>query len=51
VFFDSPGDVPQACRDIDKVTPFNGKHRAGIKVLSTRRFPDNRGPLRGVVPQ
>ena len=44
LFFDSPGDVPRACPD--KVTPFNGEHRAGIKALSTRNFPDKRGPLR-----
>lgn len=49
LFFDSPeaarrGGCP------DDVTPFNGEHRAGFKALSTRNFPDNRGPLRGVAP-
>jgi len=34
----------------DTVTPFNGEHRAGIKALSTRNFPDDRGPLREVAP-
>ena len=47
LFFDSPeaarrGGCP------DTVTPFNGEHRAGIKALSTRNFPDDRGPLRAV---
>jgi hypothetical protein len=46
VFFDSPRDVPRACPN--EVTPFNGSHRAGIKALSTRNFPDKRGPLREV---
>ena len=49
LFFDSPeaarrGGCP------DDVTPFNGEHRAGIKALSTRNFPDDRGPLREVTP-
>jgi hypothetical protein len=39
-------DAPTA----DDVTPFNGEHRAGIKALSTRNFPDRRGPLREVAP-
>lgn len=47
LFFDSPGAAEQAgCPD--DVTPFNGRHRAGIKALSTRQFADDRGPLRGV---
>jgi len=29
---------------------FNGEHRTGIKATSTRNFPDDRGPLRGVAP-
>jgi hypothetical protein len=28
-----------------KVTPFDGDHEAGIQALSTRNFPDLRGPL------
>lgn len=50
LFFDSPGDDPQACPGADGVTPFSGDHRAGIKALSTRAFPDKRGPLRQVAP-
>jgi hypothetical protein len=30
------------------VTPFNGVHRAGVQVLSTRNFANNNGPLRGL---
>jgi len=45
LFFDSPGAARRSdCPD--DVTPFNGEHRAGIKALSTRNFPDKRGPLR-----
>jgi hypothetical protein len=47
LFFDSPGAARRAgCPD--DVMPFNGEHRAGTKVLSTRNFPDDRGPLREV---
>jgi hypothetical protein len=49
LFFDSPEAAVQAgCPK--EVTPFNGKHRAGFKALSTREFPDRRGPLREVAP-
>lgn len=49
LFFDSPGAARRGgCPDT--VTPFNGEHRAGIKALSTRNFPDDRGPLREVSP-
>jgi hypothetical protein len=49
LFFDSPEAARRAgCPDT--VTPFNGEHRAGIKALSTRNFPDDRGPLREVSP-
>jgi hypothetical protein len=49
LFFDSPEAAERAgCPD--DVTPFNGEHRAGIKALSTRNFPDKRGPLREVAP-
>jgi hypothetical protein len=27
------------------LTPFDGEHNAGIQVLNTRNFPDDRGPL------
>jgi hypothetical protein len=30
------------------VTPFNGEHNAGIKVLNTSNYPDNLGPLRNL---
>lgn len=47
LWFDSPKAARRAgCPDT--VTPFNGEHRAGIKALSTRAFPDDRGPLREV---
>ena len=50
LFFDSPEAALQAgCPDT--VTPFNGEHRAGIKALSTRNFPEDRGPLGEVAPQ
>lgn len=49
LFFDSPGAARRGgCPGT--VTPFNGEHRAGIKALSTRNFPDDRGPLRNVAP-
>lgn len=49
LFFDSPEDAQDGgCPGT--VTPFNGEHRAGIKALSTRNFPDDRGPLREVAP-
>ena len=32
------------------ITPFNGDHRAGIQVLSTRNFPVGNGPLRRLAP-
>ena len=49
LFFDSPEDAGRAgCPET--VMPFNGEHRAGIKALSTRQFPDRRGPLREVAP-
>ena len=27
------------------VTPFNGEQHAGIQILNTSNFPDNKGPL------
>jgi hypothetical protein len=32
------------------VTPFNGEHNAGIQVLNTSNFPDDKGPLINVTP-
>ncbi|MBA2713704.1 MAG: hypothetical protein H0U55_09160 [Rubrobacteraceae bacterium] len=49
LFFDSPGAARRGGCPAT-VTPFNGEHRAGIKALSTRNFPDDRGPLRKVAP-
>lgn len=49
LFFDSPGAARRGGCPAT-VTPFNGEHRAGIKALSTRNFPDDRGPLREVTP-
>jgi hypothetical protein len=49
LFFDSPGAARQGgCPGT--ITPFNGEHRAGIKALSTRNFPDDKGPLRRIAP-
>jgi len=44
LFFDSP-EAAERGGCPDTVTPFNGEHRAGIKALSTREFPDDQGPL------
>jgi hypothetical protein len=32
------------------LTPFNGDHTAGIQALSTRQFPDLKGPLSKIEP-
>jgi hypothetical protein len=32
------------------VTPFNGEHNAGPQALSTRQYPDTRGPLQRLRP-
>ena len=49
LWFDSPRAAEEAgCPDT--VTQFNGKHRAGIKALSTRNFPADSGPLRSIEP-
>lgn len=47
VWFKSPRAAERA-QCLDTVTPFDGDHRAGVKALSTRNFPDDRGPLREV---
>jgi len=45
LWFNSPADALKAgCPST--VTPFNGKHNAGVQVLNTSSFPDNAGPLR-----
>jgi hypothetical protein len=44
VWFDSPVDAENAgCSDA--ITPFNGTHDAGIQVLNSSNFPNDRGPL------
>jgi hypothetical protein len=47
LWFDEPADAEAAC-GLNTVTPFNGDHTAGIQALSTRNFPDEEGPLRGL---
>ena len=49
LWFDSP-EAATAAGCLGTVTPFNGEHRAGIKALSTRNFPDAEGPLRSIEP-
>jgi hypothetical protein len=47
LWFNSPADAVKAkCPGTQ--TPFNGEHNAGIQVLNTSNFPDDRGPLRNV---
>jgi hypothetical protein len=47
LWFNSPADAQKAgCPGA--VTPFNGKHNAGIQVLNTSNFPDLAGPLKRV---
>jgi hypothetical protein len=45
----SPSDAQNAgCPNT--VTPFNGEHNAGIQVLNTSNFPDDKGLLRRLRP-
>lgn len=47
LWFDSPADaVAAGCAGA--VTPFNGRHNAGVQVLNSGNFPDLRGPLRSI---
>jgi hypothetical protein len=49
IWFNSPTDaIAAGCPGT--VTPFNGDHNAGIQALSTRKFADDQGPLRQLVP-
>jgi hypothetical protein len=49
LWFNSPADAGKAgCPTT--VTPFNGEHNAGIQILNTSNFPDNKGPLFFVKP-
>lgn len=44
IWFNSPDDAVKAgCPG--NVTPFTSNHHAGIQVLNTAAFPDNKGPL------
>lgn len=49
LWFESP-EAASSSGCPDTVTPFDGDHRAGIKALSTRNFPDDQGPLRSIEP-
>ena len=47
LWFNSPKDAAAAgCPSA--TTPFNGEHDAGVQALSTRKFPDQAGPLRQI---
>src|SRR2546427_765291 len=49
LWFNSPNDATaNACPGA--TTPFNGDHTAGVQVLNTSNFPDDRGPLRQLNP-
>jgi hypothetical protein len=49
LWFNSPHDAQQnGCPG--GVTPFNGEHNAGIQVLNTSNFDDDKGPLRLLKP-
>lgn len=49
LWFNSPKDAVKAgC--LGATTPFNGDHTAGVQALSTRNFPDLKGPLSRVRP-
>jgi hypothetical protein len=49
LWFNSPTDAQKAgCPNT--VTPFNGEHNAGIQVLNTSNFPNDKGPLRQLTP-
>ena len=44
LWFNSPDDAAKAgCPNT--VTPFNGKHNAGVQALNTSNFPKDEGPL------
>ena len=49
LWFNSPNDAASAGCPAD-ITPFNGIHKAGIQVLNTAGFPDDKGPLRSFQP-
>ena len=44
IWFNSPRDAVNAgCAGL--TTPFNGEHNAGVQILNTSQFPDEKGPL------
>jgi hypothetical protein len=46
LWFNSPTKpVSAGCESTAVVTPFNGAQHAGIQILNTSNFPDNKGPL------
>ncbi len=49
LWFNSPKDA-QAAGCGGGVTPFNGDHNAGVQVLSTKQFANDKGPLRQLTP-
>ncbi len=49
IWFNSPDDAAKAgCPPL--VTPFNGEHNAGIQILNTSDFEDDKGPLLDLKP-
>ena len=49
IWFNSPEDARKAgCPPA--VTPFNGEHNAGVQVLNSSNFPDDKGPLSYITP-
>jgi len=49
LWFNAPTDA-QAAGCPGAVTPFNGDHNAGVQVLSTKQFDNDKGPLRQLTP-
>jgi hypothetical protein len=50
LWFDDPADAAKTGCLQDTVTPFNGDHTAGVQVLSTKNFADDKGPLQTLSP-
>lgn len=49
MWFNSPKDA-QAAGCPAAVTPFNGEHNAGVQILTTSSFANDKGPLRQLQP-
>jgi len=49
LWFNSPVDAQNA-RCPAAMTPFNGEHNAGVQVLSSNGFPNDKGPLLNLKP-